>query len=163
MKHTLTRSAYRALRRTKGHFIENPSPLGDSFFRLLKRVEPIVSDRHSDQPLASPTQLWQALYFHRYGTEPLYVIDTDEPVARYSADHVWPHGTIHDSSVNHRFNLKLYDWLGRRPDLAVLDLGCAGGGFVRSFLDDGYTAVGVEGSDVSLRLRSGEWGAIPII
>ena len=33
--------------------------------------------------------------------------------------------------------------------LRVLDIGCAGGGFVRSLIDDGHFAVGLEGSDLS--------------
>lgn len=97
----------------------------------------------------------------RYGDRPLFEVRTGVPVASGSADHLWPHGTIHDNSVNRRFNLKLYDWLRRDPELALLDLGCAGGGFVRSILQDGYRAVGLEGSDVSMRLRSGEWDTIP--
>lgn len=161
MKHTLSRLVYRVYRRAKAHFIDHPSPLGKVFFRVLRRADSVVSERGHDQKLAPVNQLWKALYFLRYGTSPLFTIETDEPVARQSADHVWPRGTIYDNSVNRRFNLKLYDWLERRPELSVLDLGCAGGGFVRSFLEDGYTAVGVEGSDVSLRLRSGEWDAIP--
>ncbi len=40
-------------------------------------------------------------------------------------------------------------------------MGCAGGGLVRSFLADGYTAIGLEGSDAPGRLRSGEWDTIP--
>src|SRR5205807_1330748 len=44
--------------------------------------------------------------------------------------------------------------------LAVLDLGCAGGGFVRSLLDDGHLAVGLEGCDLPQAARLGEWGTI---
>ena len=161
MKHRITRTAYRGFRRSKGYFIQHPSPLGAAFFRSLKRLEGRVSDRRDDPDAERIAQLWKALYLLRYGTAPMFRVDTSAPVAQGSADHLWPHGTIHDSSVNRRFNLKLYDWLGRDPELSVLDLGCAGGGLVRSILEDGYTAVGLEGSDVSLRLRSGEWDTIP--
>jgi SAM-dependent methyltransferase len=161
MKHTLGRLVYRRYRRTKAHFIEHPSPLGMVFFRALRRANGVFSERGGEDQVSPVNRVWKALYFQRYGTAPLFTIETDAPVARNSADHEWPRGAIYDSSVNRRFNLKLYDWLERNPDLSVLDLGCAGGGLVRSFLEDGYTAVGVEGSDVSLRLRSGEWDAIP--
>ena len=43
----------------------------------------------------------------------------------------------------------------------MLDLGCAGGGLVRSFLEDGHVAIGIEGSDISKRSVSGEWDNIP--
>ena len=35
--------------------------------------------------------------------------------------------------------------------MRVLDLACAGGGMVRSFLDEGIEAVGIEGSDTAKR------------
>ena len=74
-----------------------------------------------------------------------------------NADHKWPRGTLFDNSTNRNFNLKFYSYFNFRPDLCVMDLGCSGGGFVKSVLEDGYTAVGLEGSDVSKKLRSGEW------
>jgi len=42
-----------------------------------------------------------------------------------------------------------------------MDLGCSGGALVKSLLEDGYTAVGLEGSDWSRKLRSGEWDTCP--
>ena len=44
----------------------------------------------------------------------------------------------------------------------MLDLGCAGGGLVRSLLDDGHFAVGLEGSDYPLLNQTGEWATIPL-
>jgi SAM-dependent methyltransferase len=44
----------------------------------------------------------------------------------------------------------------------VLDLGCAGGGLVRSIIDDGHFAVGLEGSDYPMLNQTGEWGTIPL-
>lgn len=75
-------------------------------------------------------------------------IFTQHPVAADSKDHLFPGGTMHDNSRNRRFNTKLYAWLDARP-LRVMDLGCAGGGFVKDCLDDGHVAVGVDGSDYS--------------
>ena len=43
-----------------------------------------------------------------------------------------------------------------------MDLGCAGGAFVKSFLEDGFTAVGIEGSIVAREFRLHEWDTIPL-
>jgi cyclopropane fatty-acyl-phospholipid synthase-like methyltransferase len=45
--------------------------------------------------------------------------------------------------------------------MSVLDLGCSGGGQVRSFIEQGYLAVGIEGSDLSARQLRAEWLTIP--
>ncbi len=65
-----------------------------------------------------------------------------------------------DNSRWHKFNDKLYSLLKREP-LFVMDLGCAGGGFVKDFLDDGHQAIGLEGSDYSLLRKRAEWATIP--
>src|SRR5262249_52883832 len=98
------------------------------------------------------------------------------PVAYDSPDHRFPTGTRRDNSRNRRFNVKLYQLLGRHMprvgprgawvywpniDLKVLDIGCAGGGFVKDCLDDGYLAVGLEGSDYSKKRNRAEWATIP--
>lgn len=85
-------------------------------------------------------------------------VDTAKPVAYDSPDHLQPWGTARDNSTNPRFNRKLYPIFHflKRP-LRVLDLGCSGGGFVRSCLDDGCLVVGLEGSDYSKRMRRAEW------
>jgi 2-polyprenyl-3-methyl-5-hydroxy-6-metoxy-1,4-benzoquinol methylase len=106
-------------------------------------------------------RLWKAIYFQRFGTAGLYRLETARSVALESDDHKWPRGTAYNNSSNRAFNLKLYAFFNFRTDLRVLDLGCSGGGFVKSILEDGYTAVGVEGSDFSRKLRSGEWDTCP--
>jgi 2-polyprenyl-3-methyl-5-hydroxy-6-metoxy-1,4-benzoquinol methylase len=85
-------------------------------------------------------------------------VRTDHRVAVDSPDHVQPRGTALDNSRNHRFNRKLYRLCGAidRP-VRILDLGCAGGGFVRDCLCDGHVAVGIEGSDYSARWGRAEW------
>jgi 2-polyprenyl-3-methyl-5-hydroxy-6-metoxy-1,4-benzoquinol methylase len=45
--------------------------------------------------------------------------------------------------------------------LAVMDLGCAGGGFVKNINDAGHLGVGLEGSDYSMRRKRAEWATIP--
>lgn len=74
-------------------------------------------------------------------------LETDHPVAISSNDTKYPRGSKNDNSIVPRFNHKLYQFLGVQTRLRVLDLGCAGGGFVRSLIDDGHLAVGLDGSD----------------
>lgn len=139
-----------------------PDALSRAFFGCLAVAERAVSARRRSERDDSGREQWKAAYRQRFGTEPIYRVASDRPVAADSADHKWPHGTIHDNSINPRFNRKLYGYFGHRPDLALLDLGCAGGGFVRTILADGFTAVGIEGSDVSKNLASGEWDTCPL-
>lgn len=87
-------------------------------------------------------------------------VETSKPVAFDSPDHLMPWGTARDNSQNLRFNRRLSKWLGRR-DLKVLDLGCSGGGFIKSILDQGGLGVGIEGSDFSEKNRRAEWATIP--
>ena len=89
-------------------------------------------------------------------------VSAQRPVAINSLDHIYPHGTRRDNSRNPRFNEKLY-WLlqAAKNDLAILDLGCSGGGFVRECLNDGCLAVGLEGSDFSQKRHRAEWAVIP--
>jgi 2-polyprenyl-3-methyl-5-hydroxy-6-metoxy-1,4-benzoquinol methylase len=84
--------------------------------------------------------IWKQLYFLRYGTSSLFTVETEEKVAK-GHDSKWPRGTRVDNSMNLRFNRKLYDYFDYRDNLRVLDLGCSGGGFVRSFLEDGFHVV----------------------
>jgi len=85
---------------------------------------------------------------------------TEKPVAQDSPDHVAPWGTKQDNSTNLPFNCKLARWI-RPASLRVLDLGRAGGGFVKSVLDIGCLAVGIEGSDYSKIRARAEWATIP--
>lgn len=105
--------------------------------------------------------LWKQRYLESSARQPRFHVETAFPLAIQSADHLHPRGTINDNSVNYRFNLRLYQFLGHPERLTLMDLGCAGGGLVRSFLEDGHLAIGLEGSDASKLSRSGEWGVIP--
>ncbi len=84
---------------------------------------------------------------------------TEHPVATASPDHLNPGGTARDNSRNQRFNARLTALLD--GELSVLDLGCSGGGAVRSFIEQGCLAVGVEGSDYSANRLRAEWLTIP--
>jgi 2-polyprenyl-3-methyl-5-hydroxy-6-metoxy-1,4-benzoquinol methylase len=85
---------------------------------------------------------------------------TEKPVAYDSPDHIEPWGTKQDNSIHLKFNYKLAQWIPLEQ-LTVLDLGCAGGGFVKSIIDIGCFAVGIEGSDYSLIRGRAEWSTIP--
>jgi SAM-dependent methyltransferase len=87
----------------------------------------------------------------------LITITTEHPLAGWSPDHVHPKGTKTDSTTRPGFNRRLYRVF---PDVRLLDLGCAGGGLVKSVIDDGKTAAGIDGSDYSKNIRRAAWGTI---
>ena len=87
-------------------------------------------------------------------------LKTDHPVALDSPDHLHPLGTCQDNYENQTFNQHLFGLFnGSKP--TVLDFGCAGGAMVRSLIDDGCLAIGLEGSDYGLVTQTHEWGVIP--
>ena len=88
------------------------------------------------------------------------VVETDHPVAIDTDDTRFPWGAKNDNSICLKFNSSLYRLFPSKHRLAVLDLGCAGGGFVRSLIDDGHLAVGLDGCDLPKKNRLGEWGTI---
>ena len=90
----------------------------------------------------------------------IFHLITKHPVAVNSLDHIYPCGTSRDNSVNYMFNKKLYD-LFPNQKIYIMDLGCSGGGMVKSFLDAGHIAIGLEGSDYSLLHQRAEWATIP--
>jgi SAM-dependent methyltransferase len=89
------------------------------------------------------------------------VLETDSPLAGDSPDHLNPKGTRFDLSVNARFNYKIHLLFRERiPQIKVLDLGCSSGVFVKSWIESGHFAIGVEGSNYSQIFQRGAW---PII
>jgi len=87
-------------------------------------------------------------------------IATSKPVAVDSLDHLHAWGTKRDNSKNLKFNNKLFRWIPLEK-VRVLDIGCSGGGFVRTVHDAGAFAVGIEGSDYSKVRARAEWKNIP--
>jgi 2-polyprenyl-3-methyl-5-hydroxy-6-metoxy-1,4-benzoquinol methylase len=87
-------------------------------------------------------------------------IETSKPIAYDSPDHIEPWGTAQNNTKNPRFNKKLFNYIPAE-DVRLLDIGCAGGGLVKSILDDGAFAVGIEGSDYSKKQRRAEWATVP--
>ena len=126
--------------------------------RVIKEMKDALSQQVLDMSAMAGTLQFQRARLHdRYGR---FVLETSKPVAYDSPDHVAPWGTVRDNSVNLRFNAKLLNWI--LPfELRLLDLGCSGGGQVRSFIEQGCLAIGAEGSDRSLRALRAEWATIP--
>lgn len=105
-----------------------------------------------------------SLYWN--GKQQDIVLDCEKAVAYDSPDHIMPHGTKWNNSTNRNFNDKLrWLYLNERNETStpinILDLGCAGGGFVKDCIDDGNFAIGLEGSDYSKRMGRAEWKVIP--
>lgn len=86
-------------------------------------------------------------------------IVTDHPVAYESLDHIDPKGAANDNTHYPWFVTKTQRVFGRK--VRHMDLGCAGGGLVKDFLDSNHFSVGVEGSDFSLKNQRAEWKTIP--
>jgi Methyltransferase domain len=87
-------------------------------------------------------------------------LTAERRVAADSPDHIMPWGTRHDSFTNLRFNKKLWRLYPPTQVVNLLDLGCAGGEFVRSCINDGHFGIGLEGSDWSQRHRRAAWALI---
>ena len=95
---------------------------------------------------------------------PKLTIKARKKIAYDSNDHIFPWGTKRDNSKNPRFNNQLINLFQQRSAqscIKVLDIGCAGGGFVKSIIEDGHFSVGIEGSDFSKKNSRAEWRTIP--
>lgn len=85
------------------------------------------------------------------------IVQTEFPFAKDSPDHLMPWGTSRDNSYNLSFNRRLLKLFRYPIGFRILDLGCSGGGFVKSCVDDGCLAVGLEGSNYSSKLYRANW------
>jgi 2-polyprenyl-3-methyl-5-hydroxy-6-metoxy-1,4-benzoquinol methylase len=144
---------------------QNYNNLQFSYQTLQTNYEKLVSEQHSIEKFSQDiTKLYQILgkshqRLLEHNNKKIEVI-TEKPIAYDSPDHIEPRGTKQDNSINVNFNYKLAKWIPLR-DLTVLDLGCSGGGFVKSIIDLGCFAVGIEGSDYSKIRGRAEWSTIP--
>lgn len=87
-------------------------------------------------------------------------LETKNPIAFESPDHLNPWGTMRDNSTNKKFVTFMANRIRtENPSAALgsLDLGCSGGQLVRDFRDLGWQAVGLEGSDYSLKHKRANW------
>jgi 2-polyprenyl-3-methyl-5-hydroxy-6-metoxy-1,4-benzoquinol methylase len=90
-------------------------------------------------------------------------VETKHSVAFESPDHIVPFGTAANNSTNKKFILHMDQKLRRERQettLRCLDLGCSGGQMVKDFLDLGWIAAGLEGSDYSLKRRRANWAKL---
>ena len=87
-------------------------------------------------------------------------LKTTHPVAYESPDHLVPWGTMNDNSTNRKFVLFMDRLISQQQGAGpwgFMDLGCSGGQLVRDFKDLGWIAVGLEGSDYSLKHGRANW------
>jgi SAM-dependent methyltransferase len=139
--------ALQAVREGHGKFLA-----ADAFMRLYKQWH----------------ELTYAIRFQHLGklpgaTDYRVAVETKHPVAFESPDHLIPRGTKADNSTNKRFVRYMRERLEReRPEHqhGALDLGCSGGQLVKDFSELGWVAVGLEGSDYSLKHRRANWPAL---
>lgn len=89
----------------------------------------------------------------------MFKLEAERLVAFDSPDHLVPHGTANDNSKNRRFNDFVYKFV--QSTIKLMDLGCSGGGMIEDFVNDGHLAVGLEGSDFSLKTKRACWATIP--
>lgn len=94
----------------------------------------------------------------------MYKVLTDKPIATDSLDHREPCGVRNDNTINAIFvdkMIKYYYQVEQRPvTIRYLDLGCAGGGLVKQFLNLGHNAIGIDGSDFRQKHQLPEWNTI---
>jgi len=85
----------------------------------------------------------------------MYTVVTSHKVAVDSPDHTHPWGTKRDNTQNLKFVNELIGQYGE--DMSLLDFGCAGGQMVVDFVERGVDAVGIEGSDYSVKNNHPNW------
>jgi 2-polyprenyl-3-methyl-5-hydroxy-6-metoxy-1,4-benzoquinol methylase len=87
-------------------------------------------------------------------------IKTNHPVAFDSPDHLMPWGTMRDNTTNLDFIEELQEFFQLNYDLDkinFLDLGCSGGQLVVDSHKRGNLAIGLEGSDYSVKHKRANW------
>jgi len=83
----------------------------------------------------------------------MITVRTEYPVIHDSLDQLYPEGIYYDNNINPAYVSELENYYnGER--ISILDLGCAGGEFVCEMFRRGYNAVGIDGSDHILNVRS---------
>lgn len=85
-------------------------------------------------------------------------IKTDYPIAFDSPDHLYPWGTKNDNHTSPELIREIEKYFVNKR-LSILDIGCSGGQFVLDFHNRGHLAVGIEGSDYSIRHQRANWPA----
>jgi SAM-dependent methyltransferase len=81
---------------------------------------------------------------------------TKHSIAYESPDHILPWGTMRDNSTSAEFIAELESYFFNQP-IKMMDLGCSGGQLVVDFHNRGHLAVGLEGSDYSVKHQRANW------
>ena len=84
-------------------------------------------------------------------------VETEYPIAFDSPDHLYPWGTKRDNHTNENFVREILARFLIEGKIHVMDLGCSGGGLIKSWLDHTEYAIGLEGSDYSAKNARAEW------
>lgn len=87
----------------------------------------------------------------------IYQVCTNYPIAYSSPDHLHPWGTKNDNTRAPFFIHKCETLFPDKSQLRFADLGCSGGGIVLDAVLRGHIAIGLEGSDYSLKHQRAEW------
>ena len=85
----------------------------------------------------------------------MFTVDTETTIAIDSPDHIFPHGTANDNHTS----IGLLDELKTKfsGQFSLMDLGCSGGQFIIDAIERGNLAIGLEGSDFSLKNNRANW------
>jgi predicted TPR repeat methyltransferase len=84
-------------------------------------------------------------------------VETEFPIAFDSPDHLYPWGTKRDNNTNEGFIRDIISRFLSDNKVRVIDLGCSGGGLIKNWLDYTEYAIGLEGSDYSVKHERAEW------
>ena len=83
---------------------------------------------------------------------------TDFPLAFDSPDHLFPWGTARDNTTDLGFIVEIEHYF-KNKKINMLDIGCSGGQLVVDFNRRGHKAIGIEGSDYSIKHNRANWPA----
>lgn len=86
----------------------------------------------------------------------MFTLTTNNPIAYDSPDHILPWGTMRDNSTSLPFIEEMENYFQNQP-IKIMDLGCSGGQLVIDFHNRGHLAVGLEGSDYSVKHQRANW------
>ena len=81
---------------------------------------------------------------------------TDYPVAYTSPDHIQPWGTARDNTTDLGFIAEIEAYFNNKK-IKTLDIGCSGGQLTVDFFSRGHEAIGIEGSDYSVKNNRANW------
>jgi len=96
-------------------------------------------------------------------SNPVITVETRNPIAYESPDHLSPSGTKENNNTHKKFVTLMHERLMKEfpgKELHFLDLGCSGGQLVADFKLLNWVAAGLEGSDYSLRHKRANWATL---